>query len=190
MFHNIIIALLVLSTSVAHATWELDLEQSTLSFVSTKKAAIGEIGTFTSYKGTISDEGSVQLQIDLNSVNTNIAIRDDRLNNFLFQTDKHPTATLTGNINLDTAKELKLGQSSHQTVELELNLHGVSTKIKSEVNVIATETGYLVYNIKPVLLNANNFNLGEGINKLKELAKLDSISLAIPVNFNFHFVEK
>ena len=190
MFQKIFITVFTLFVTAAHATWELDSTQSTLNFVSTKKATVGEVSTFNSYNGSISAEGGVELEIDLSSVNTNIGIRDERMSKFLFQTDMYPTATLTGNVSLDSAKGLTPGQSEKQTVELSLKLHGVSSMVNAEVNVIATERGYLVYNIKPVLLNANNFNLNEGIDKLKDLAKLDSISLAIPVNFSFQFIKK
>jgi hypothetical protein len=41
----------------------------------------------------------------------------------------------------------------------------------------------LVVSAHPVILNADNYKLAKGIEKLRELASLPSISHAVPVSF-------
>jgi len=42
--------------------------------------------------------------------------------------------------------------------------------------------------VQPILLSADSFNLVSGIEILRDLANLSSISHAVPVNFTLFFV--
>jgi len=44
-----------------------------------------------------------------------------------------------------------------------------------------------VNTIKPIMLDAFDFGLSEGVTKLMEVAKLPSISTAVPVSFSLIF---
>jgi hypothetical protein len=46
---------------------------------------------------------------------------------------------------------------------------------------------FIVSSLQPILLNAKNFSLVAGVQKLQELAKLPSISNAVPVSFVLTF---
>ena len=74
------VTVLFLASSAA-AHWELDNNSSTLSFVTVKADHVGEVHTFDQLSGDINDDGSVQITIELASVNTLIDIRNERMQN-------------------------------------------------------------------------------------------------------------
>ena len=78
---------LTLLTQPALADWTLDNERSIVNFISIKNASIGEVHRFRSLAGSVSDDGAVRLVIDLDSVETLIPIRNQRMRELLFETD-------------------------------------------------------------------------------------------------------
>ena len=82
---SILISLLLTATVSlpALAAWKLDNANSELSFISVKKANIAENHNFAKLAGNINEQAQVNISVDLTSVNTNIAIRDDRMKNCL-----------------------------------------------------------------------------------------------------------
>ena len=92
------LCVLLLPWASAHAQWELDAQRSSINFVSIKNDAIGELHSFGSLLGFISADGGVQVSVDLNSVQTLIDIRNERMRELLFETVKFPTATVTAQI--------------------------------------------------------------------------------------------
>lgn len=74
-------------------------------------------------------------------------------------------------------------------LELTLDLHGNTKSISDQLRVTGLENGALQVSIQaPILLNAADFGLGAGVVKLMEVAKLPSISAAVPVTFNLIFI--
>ncbi len=63
----------------AVAQWHIDNAQSRFSFISIKAGDVAEIHRFTEIGGTIGDDGSVNIVIELASVDTLIPIRDERM---------------------------------------------------------------------------------------------------------------
>lgn len=176
---------------VGHADWSLNNEQSQLNFISVKKSAVAEIHTFKSISGTLSDSGEVALSIDLSSVDTKIQIRDKRLLKVLSNAGAFPKAELSGTVDTSEVKALKPGETLTQELSLTLSLHGQSHTVPATVKVTALTDGKLeVSTQQPVILNAADFKLVEGVNELKQLAGLPSISLAVPVTAELVFDAK
>ncbi len=48
----------------------------------------------------------------------------------------------------------------------------------------------LISTLKPIIVNASNVALAEGVEKLREIAGLPSISNAVPVTFVLQFVRE
>jgi len=179
---------LVLLTTSAQAQYELDNEASSLHFTSVKKNKIGEVHTFKQLSGSIGDEGTAEVNIVLSSVESNIAIRNERLKSMLFETGVFPTAKISAALDVNQLESIKAGQVLVMPVELTLNLHGKTKRITANVQVVGlTEGALLVSTIKPIMLNAFDFGLSEGVTKLMEVAKLPSISTAVPVSFSLIF---
>lgn len=180
--------LLLMMSSTAMAEWTLLNDQSTIHFVSIKKSAVGEVNSFKQLTGSISANGEVSLSIDLASVATDIAIRDERLKAMLFEIIEFPQAEINGTVDLTRVATLKAGDSYTDAVKLKLSLHGITHDLISEVQVIKlTEKRLLVTSAKPVVLSAADFQLTGGIEKLRLAADLPSISSAVPVSYTLVF---
>ena len=174
-------------------TFLLNSEHSTIHFISIKNEYIAESHRFNALKGKIDNEGNVEILIDLNSVETLIPIRDKRMKDFLFDTKNYPNAVISTKIDMDVLKNIRKGKRIIHETSLELDLHGVKKNINTSlvVSTLKTENSkkrmVFVSTVKPVIINAADFGLLEGVGKLKELAGLSSIALAIPVTVELVF---
>jgi len=179
---------LLLLTATAQAQYELDNAGSSLNFISVKKNKVGEVHTFKQLSGSISSEGLAKVTIELASVDSSIAIRNERLKSMLFETDIFPTANVSAMLDVSQLEGIQAGQVLFIPAELTLDLHGKSKVIEANLQVIGLiEGALLVSTAKPIMLNAFDFGLDEGITKLVEVAKLPSISTAVPVSFSLIF---
>lgn len=189
MRYLLLVLSLFLSTN-AVANWQVDNEKSTLSFISVKKNSIGEIHTFKQVSGMATKDGEVKFAIDLMSVATGIEIRDQRMKNFLFETDKFATATFSGHVDGEVLNGLAIGQVAALTLQGGISLHGHTQKISLPVKVIKLASGDLsVHNIKPLIIQAEQYALTKGLMKLQELASLPSISSVVPVSFSLYLTK-
>ena len=173
--------------SSASAHWELDNNSSTLSFVTVKADHVGEVHTFDQLSGDINDDGSVQITIELASVNTLIDIRNERMQNMLFETNLFPQATISGEIDLDAVAAMDAGVSQAISVDFDLAIHGELSSYTADVLVTRTESGVLASTVKPIIVMADTHGLVSGVEALREVAGLPSISRAVPVSFNVVF---
>lgn len=188
---NWMIPLALLLASEVQADWVLNGEQSALSFVSTKAINIAEVHRFGTLRGGVGDDGQVSVSIDLGSVDTNIELRDDRMREMLFDTAQYPTAEISAKVDAAAIDALEPGESTDMAVEAMLSLHGAERPLTMEVVVARTgDHSLLVTTKRPVIVNAPEFALGDGVEALRAIAGLDSISLAVPVSFVLAFDEK
>ncbi len=178
-------ALASVSQWAMSANWDVSASESVVSVVSVKKDTIGEVHQFDTLTGSLSNEGAFTLNIDLASVNTGIEIRDQRMRDFLFETGKFAQATASGNLDSDVVGSLSPGESITMDLPFTLSLHGKTKSMQVPVMVSKLlDDKVLVSALKPVLINAADFDLTGGIDKLKELAALPSITLSVPVTFD------
>jgi len=174
--------------SQAFADWRLNPETSSVHFLSTKKSHVTEIHHFKSLTGHISDAGEATLNIDLASAETGIPIRNERLQTLLFNLSDYPSAEISLTLDKTQLKQLKKGHSQQLTLEATLTLNGVSKNISAQVIATGLAKQHIqVTSIAPILINAKTFNLAPGVEALREIAKLDAISLSVPVTFNLYY---
>ncbi|MDO7597876.1 MAG: YceI family protein [Pseudomonadota bacterium] len=169
----------------AHAVdWVIDGNDSQLNFISIKKTNIAEVHEFKKLQGSYDSQGQFILDIDLVSVDTQNPVRDDRMKNYFFDVSKFSTAKITATINTDLVDAIAEGASQRFIVDANLDLHGVIKPLKLDIIVTRLVGAKLsVVSVQPVIINADDFELASGINKLMELASLPSISQAVPVSF-------
>lgn len=180
----LIVALSLSSISAYAADWVIDSSGSQLNFISIKKMNIAEVHQFKQLQGSYDSKGNFVLDIDLASVDTQVPIRDDRMKKELFEVSKFSTAKLTAMIDTDLIDAIAEGASERFTFDAKLDLHGVTKPITLDVVVTRLVGAKLsVVSAKPVIINADDFELASGINKLMELASLPSISHVVPVSF-------
>lgn len=184
------IALLTCSFA-AHADWKLDNDKSQLSFISIKKNEIAEINRFNQLEGTVDTKGNALVKIHLNSVNTNIPIRDQRMQEHLFKVNKYAVAEMKAKLDLSKLGKLAIGEVlTNETLTGELDLHGIKKEISAKVVIARLGEGkLLVTTQEPLIIYAQNHKLAKGVEKLREIAQLPSISNAVPVTFVLHFSE-
>ena len=121
-------------------------------------------------------------------MDTGIELRDERMREMLFDTARYATAEVTAEVDVDAIRDLSAGQSIDLTIEGRVDLHGQSQPLTMEVVVTRSgEYRLLVVSKKPVIINAPQFALSEGVEALREIAGLPSISLAVPVSFVLAF---
>ncbi len=185
--------LIVISLIVAgpcFAAWTLDNDSSQVSFVSVKAGDAGEVHRFTEISGELSSGGNASVTIQLASVDTLIPLRDERMRELLFQTGIFPTASLSTDIDMDALNAIEPGDSMDMAANLTLELHGQQLSLAAEMIVARLgDHRLMVSSRKPVIVNAASVDLVNGIEALREIANLPSISKAVPVSFVLTFDE-
>ena len=189
-----VIHLLIASTLIVagpcFAAWSLDNDASQVSFVSVKAGDAGEVHRFTEISGGLSADGDASVTIQLASVDTLIPLRDERMRELLFQTELFPTALLSANIDMDALNAIGPGESMDMTANLILDLHDQQIKLAAEMIVARLgDHRLMVSSRKPVIVNAASVDLVNGIEALRAIANLPSISKAVPVSFVLTFEE-
>ncbi|MEM6538259.1 MAG: YceI family protein [Pseudomonadota bacterium] len=173
---------------VNNAPWGLDPENSRVSFVSIKANEIAETHRFTQLKGSVSPDGKASLSIPLDSVETNVDIRNERMREVFFETANFPDAKVTTDLDLATFEALAPGERTSTETTLRLDLHGVRADLDAELFVTRlSPTKVSVETAAPVIVEAASFNLLGGVDKLMELAALPAISPLAPVTVSLVF---
>jgi len=176
------IAALLTLAAPAMAGWQLDADNSRLTFTSIKANTAAEVHTFGKLTGEIDDDGGATLSITLDSVDTAIEIRDERMRELLFETATYPVAAVAVDIDPSALDAVAVGDSASMTIEASLSLHGTESPLTAQVSVSRlTEDRVMVVTEKPVIVNASQVGLLNGVEKLREVAGLPSISPAVPV---------
>jgi len=184
----LLVTISLFSINAFAVEWQLDPINSQLSFISTKKVNVAETHYFRNIQGSVDSQGQLILAIDLASVDTNITVRDERMREYLFEVDIFTTATVSASIDTSDVDAIAEGASARLTVDAELDLHGEKKTLKMDVVVTRLVGAKLsVVSVQPVILNLSDFSLVSGVEKLRELAKLPSISQAVPVSFYLIF---
>ena len=180
---------LLLAAGAARAQWELDNDKSTVNFVSIKNDTVAEIHSFTSLVGYIGADGKVQLGIDLDSVETLIPIRNERMRELLFDTAKFPAANISAQVDPAILAATADGGVVTADLPVTLSLHGIEQTLIAPVVVVGEGDNRLrVLTSRPVMVNAVDFGLDSGITALREIAGLKAISVAVPVTLQLVFI--
>ena len=176
------------ATAVSEGEWRLDAAESHLSFVSIKNNAVTEVHRFRELSGRVDAEGQGTLQIMLDSVDTGIGIRDQRMRDMLFDTSQFAQAT--ARLSVDPAALRRLAPGDHQrlTTEVALDLHGISNRIPAILRVTRLDdTTWLVTSEQPLVVDATRFGLINGIDALRQAAGLQAIGSGVPVTVSLVF---
>ena len=171
------------------AAWDLDAERSTVQFLSVKNASVAEVHHFTKVSGGIDDDGEATVTINLASVETLVPIRNERMREMLFETARFPEATLSARVPDDLA-DLDAGETTRADLEVSIDLHGKAALYTAAAHVTRLADGSLqVVLAAPVLVKAADFGLEGGVEMLREVAGLQNISTAVPVDATLVFEE-
>jgi len=159
---------------------------SRLAFGSVKKDKIGEVHNFENLSGAVAADGSVTVDIDLTSVQTNIDIRNERINEHVF--GGMAAAKLTAQLDMDALNAIAVGGMSTVDIEGSLAFLGQSVDIEAEMFVVrVSESQVLVTSNDMLFVSAEDLGISAGIDKLMELAKLPGITRTSPVTVRMVF---
>lgn len=185
---NLLAALLTLLASAqAAAQWTLSADDSSLSFISVKAEHIAEVHSFARLSGEIDSGGEAVVSIDLTSVQTGIDIRNERMQSMLFNTDMYPRAQVSADVDAAALSSMAVGASAVLEVPLAINLHGEVLTLSAPLRVSHVQDGLRVDTLAPIIVKADAFALVDGIESLREIAGLPSISRSVPVSFSLLF---
>lgn len=167
--------------------WTLNAEASHLRFMSIKKGNVAETHSFATLSGLITQGGSAQIRVLMDSVDTKIDLRNVRMRFLFFETFAHPETTITAQ--LDPAQLVDLHNVRRKLVDLTytLSLHGVSIEKTAEVAITLISNDIIaVSSTTPITLTLPEFNLKGGREKLEEAANVAIVPLGI-ISFSFVF---
>ncbi|WLG52164.1 YceI family protein [Pseudomonas sp. FP1742] len=170
-------------TVSAQANWYLDGESSRLSFVSTKNANISEVQRFLVLHGKVDPKGLAEVEVELESVNSGIPLRDERMRKALFEIQTFPEALITTQIDLRPINDLAPGAQLELRLPVTVNLHGKQHQYNAEL--LATrldDRRFQVVTLEPLVISAEDFDLAPGLESLRKVAGLSAISLSVPVS--------
>ena len=168
--------------------WRLMEAESAVNFVSVKSGEIAEVHRFTGLRGTVGEDGLAELVVELASVETGIDIRNERMREHLFDVATHASATARSTVDIDRLDSLLLGQRSTVTLDLIVTLNGAQLRLDTPVVVTRiAEDRVLVESAGPVVLLADDVGYTAGLETLRELADLPSISPVVPVTVSLVF---
>ena len=163
--------------------WTLS-DESQISLTSTKNGIVSETHSLAAIKGGISAAGKVELALDLRAIETNIPIRNERMQTWLFS--DAPVAKLSANVEPALSAN-ETAFTIDQTLTLEANgntvMLDVPLTVVKEGNAAAKVAGQLIIDVA-------DFGYAPGIEKLREIAGLKSISTEVPVDVKLVFVRE
>ena len=175
--------LLTLGVSLpAQANWYLDGESSRLSFITTQNANVAAVHRFLVLHGKVDRKGQAQVRIEMDSVNSAVPLRDERMRDVLFDFKHYPEAQITAQIDLQPLNDLAPGAQFELRLPVTVSLRGKQHTYDAEL--LATrldDRRFQVVTLEPLVLHAKDFDLLAGVETLRKVAGLDAISLSVPV---------
>ncbi len=157
--------------SILGSDWSMLLSQSSLKFQSVKNGTKVETSGFATFSGEMDQQGNVTLQVELDSVDTKVDLRNVRMRFLFFETYKFATATVTARMEAGVLAALEEKRRLQVPVEFELDLHGVKSTLTAEtVLTMFADDMVSITTSSPVNIAAADFNLMDGVAKLQEAA--------------------
>lgn len=174
----------------AHAGWQVDNAQSSFHFVTTKAgkpgtAAIEEVQSFKRIAGRVADDGSLQFDVDLASVATNIDLRDQRIKDLLFNVAQHPKASFAATVDAHRLAALPAGGSADLELSGRLTIAGQTAPVQASLRVVKlADRSLLATTRAPIVVNLKDYGLQDGVEALRTVMQLDVLSASAPVSFS------
>ncbi|MDR0781874.1 MAG: YceI family protein [Pseudomonadales bacterium] len=173
------------AAAIARADWSLDNNASTFHYVTSKNATVSEVNSIAGLSGAISDNGMATLRLNLATVDTAVEVRDQRMRDIVFQVEQFPEATISVPVDSGALDDLKPGVPATATYPVTVSLHGMTQEMPADLQVVKlTNTTLQVNLVKPLIVSAASFGLAEGVEELRALAGLNSITPSVVVDFS------
>lgn len=174
----------------AAADWSVNSAQSSLNFVSVKNDVVAETHSFKDLTGSLTEAGDFAVAIPAMSIDTMIPIRNERILEHVLTAKQYATINAKGKVDSKVLAGLKTGESVVVDQALDLTLLTKTQSLTAKVKVTKVSDSQLVVTtVAPIMLDVNKFELNAGVEKLRELAGLKSISPLVPTTFSLVLVK-
>ncbi|WP_288742517.1 YceI family protein [uncultured Rheinheimera sp.] len=174
----------------AAADWSVNSAQSSLNFVSVKNDVVAETHSFKDLTGSLTEAGDFAVAIPAMSIDTMIPIRNERILEHVLAAKQYATINAKGKVDSKVLAGLKTGESVVVDQALDLTLLTKTQSLTAKVKVTKVSDSQLVVTtVAPIMLDVNKFELNAGVEKLRELAGLKSISPLVPTTFSLVLVK-
>lgn len=185
---TIVSAFLASLSLSALGDWELVPGESDIAFATIKNSAVVESHTFERFSGEVTLSGAANIRVDLASLETRIPIRNERMGTLLFNIDQFPSLDINSKLDVKSLANMEEGASTHLEVPAKINLHGTEANILLPLVVTRLSSKrFQVVTTKPVIAYASQFGLTKGVEALRLIAQLATITPAVPVTFSLIF---
>lgn len=167
--------------------WVLDAAASQLRFLSVKKGNVAETSKFATLSGLITEDGKAQIRVLMDSVDTNIDLRNVRMRFLFFESFNYPEATISVQLDPEQLRDLHQVRRKFVPVTYTLSLHGVTLEKTADVAVtLISNDRITVASTTPIAIKLDEFNLEAGREKLQEAANVVIVPVGV-VSFDFVF---
>lgn len=174
----------------AAADWSVNSAQSSLNFVSVKNDVVAETHSFKELTGKLTEAGEFAVAIPVATIDTIIPIRNERILEHVLAAKQYATINAKGKVDSKVLTGLKTGDSLVVDQALDLTLLTKTQSLMAKVKVTKVSDSQLVVTtVSPIMLDVTKFDLGAGVEKLRELAGLKAISPLVPTTFSLVLVK-
>ena len=148
-------------------------------------SGIEEVQGFKQVGGSVGDDGKLQFNVDLASVETNIPLRNDRLKDLLFKVADYPQAVFTGSVDVHRFDALRVGASTDVELAGQLTIAGQSRPLNANLRVVKLAANALLVGTRtPVVVNLKDYGLQDGVEALRSVMNLNVLASSAPVSFS------
>jgi hypothetical protein len=184
------LVLTLFSTAAFATNWQLDSTASSLHFVTVKNEVVAETHHFSALSGQW-DGAKVSINIAVNSMQTNIPIRNERIWQYVLRAEQFANINVEASLGEDAITALTVGDYMVLQLPITLTIAGESATLEAKLRISKLTADTLqASNETPLMLNTNSFKLTAGVAKLQELAGLNSIESMVPVSFHVQFTRQ
>jgi hypothetical protein len=184
---QMVFLLLLLISQPGVADWTLNNKASNFNYFSLKNKNI-EVNSFSNMSGTISDQGKLNLKIDLSSIDTNNSNKNLMIQDLFLETKDFQEAELSLPLGSKFIDSLELSKATQMPVQGSFVLHGITQQIDLILLITRLKHNFLlIKTFEPVLLKLKDFGFADEIVKLRSLKDFKSITNTVPISFNLFF---
>lgn len=174
--------------------WDLDPENSEITFSSVKYEdgkKVAETHSFATFTGALEENGTAQIVVKMDSVDTNNDLRNVRMRFLFFESFKFPDGIVTLQVTEDMVQGLAAGSRKAVTVPFDLNIKDVVNQLEADTVVsVIDDNAFSISSSAPIIFRVEEFGLGNNLRKIAETAGGFDIVPTMQLNFELTFTRR
>ncbi|WP_318462313.1 YceI family protein [Photobacterium leiognathi] len=180
----IFISCLISISAYAKSDYELISSISSLFFSTIKSQYIIESSSMKPTEGRINQDGTFSITIPIDTINTGISIRDERVKDLFFDLSNHPHISVSGKLDLSIISN----KPKLLSLRVNVKMYGNIKSIIFPVVIMKSDNYILVSSYSHNIISASDFGIPTD-NLVKLAATVGSIKISdqVPVTFTLAF---